>query len=286
MLDLEAEAMANIASVREGLGRRAATRSSCVCRPTGTWSAASTCTSVGDRGRRDRRTSCRTSACGRGFATRAVLLAVRLGFPPARPDAGLPPRRPRQRRHRSPSPNVPGFTLRGHRARARRCTRTASAASTPASTPCCPTNVSTSRPATLADVDFLTDARRSRRPMTGPLARRRRLGRRTAPASVEWTESRCAARSRTAPRRSSRRRRRRRPAARRTDRRLVELAGLQLLPAHQGRGLGSQVIRELMAEAATSGRASGCRSRRTTCVLRRCTNGSGSSSSARTARSR
>ena len=38
---------------------------------------------------------------------------------------------------------------------------------------------------------------------------------------------------------------------------LVELAGLQLLPAHQGRGLGSRVIRDLMAEAASSGRAFG-----------------------------
>ena len=38
---------------------------------------------------------------------------------------------------------------------------------------------------------------------------------------------------------------------------LVELAGLQLLPAHQGRGLGTRVIRDLMAEAAASGRAFG-----------------------------
>ena len=38
---------------------------------------------------------------------------------------------------------------------------------------------------------------------------------------------------------------------------LVELAGLQLLPAHQGRGLGSRVIRDLMAEAASSGRGFG-----------------------------
>ena len=39
--------------------------------------------------------------------------------------------------------------------------------------------------------------------------------------------------------------------------RLVELAGLQFLPAHQGRGLGSRVIRDLMAEAASSGRGFG-----------------------------
>ena len=39
--------------------------------------------------------------------------------------------------------------------------------------------------------------------------------------------------------------------------RLVELAGLQFLPAHQGRGLGSRVIRDLMAEAALSGRGFG-----------------------------
>ncbi len=38
---------------------------------------------------------------------------------------------------------------------------------------------------------------------------------------------------------------------------LIELAGLQLLPAHQGRGLGSRVIHDLMAEAASSGRAFG-----------------------------
>jgi RimJ/RimL family protein N-acetyltransferase len=38
---------------------------------------------------------------------------------------------------------------------------------------------------------------------------------------------------------------------------LVELAGLQLLPAHQGRGLGTRVIRDLMAEAAASGRGFG-----------------------------
>ena len=38
---------------------------------------------------------------------------------------------------------------------------------------------------------------------------------------------------------------------------LVELAGLQLLPAHQGRGLGTRVVRDLMAEAASSGRGFG-----------------------------
>ena len=38
---------------------------------------------------------------------------------------------------------------------------------------------------------------------------------------------------------------------------LVELAGLQLLPAHQGRGLGTRVIRDLIAEAASSGRGFG-----------------------------
>lgn len=38
---------------------------------------------------------------------------------------------------------------------------------------------------------------------------------------------------------------------------LVELAGLQLLPAHQGRGIGSRIIRDLMAEAAASGRGFG-----------------------------
>ena len=38
---------------------------------------------------------------------------------------------------------------------------------------------------------------------------------------------------------------------------LVELAGLQLLPAHQGRGIGTRIVRDLMAEAAESGRAFG-----------------------------
>jgi RimJ/RimL family protein N-acetyltransferase len=38
---------------------------------------------------------------------------------------------------------------------------------------------------------------------------------------------------------------------------LVELAGLQLLPAHQGRGIGTRIIRDLMAEAASAGRAFG-----------------------------
>jgi RimJ/RimL family protein N-acetyltransferase len=38
---------------------------------------------------------------------------------------------------------------------------------------------------------------------------------------------------------------------------LVELAGLQLLPEHQGRGLGTRVIRDLVAEAASTGRAFG-----------------------------
>ncbi len=38
---------------------------------------------------------------------------------------------------------------------------------------------------------------------------------------------------------------------------LVELAGLQLLPAHQGRGLGTRVVRDLMAEAASSGHGFG-----------------------------
>jgi RimJ/RimL family protein N-acetyltransferase len=38
---------------------------------------------------------------------------------------------------------------------------------------------------------------------------------------------------------------------------LLELAGLQLLPAHQGKGIGTRVVRELMAEAVASGRAFG-----------------------------
>jgi RimJ/RimL family protein N-acetyltransferase len=38
---------------------------------------------------------------------------------------------------------------------------------------------------------------------------------------------------------------------------LVELAGLQLLPAHQGRGIGTRIIRDLMTEAASTGRAFG-----------------------------
>ena len=38
---------------------------------------------------------------------------------------------------------------------------------------------------------------------------------------------------------------------------LVELAGLQLLPAHQGKGIGTRIIRDLMAEAASSGRTFG-----------------------------
>jgi RimJ/RimL family protein N-acetyltransferase len=38
---------------------------------------------------------------------------------------------------------------------------------------------------------------------------------------------------------------------------LVELAGLQLLPAHQDRGIGTRLMRELMAEAAASGRGFG-----------------------------
>ena len=38
---------------------------------------------------------------------------------------------------------------------------------------------------------------------------------------------------------------------------LVELAGLQLLPAHQGKGIGTRIVRDLMAEAASTGRAFG-----------------------------
>jgi RimJ/RimL family protein N-acetyltransferase len=38
---------------------------------------------------------------------------------------------------------------------------------------------------------------------------------------------------------------------------VVELAGLQLLPAHQGKGIGTRLVRELMAEAAASGRGFG-----------------------------
>ena len=38
---------------------------------------------------------------------------------------------------------------------------------------------------------------------------------------------------------------------------LVQLAGLQPLPAHQGRGIGARVIQDLMAEAASSGREFG-----------------------------
>jgi RimJ/RimL family protein N-acetyltransferase len=38
---------------------------------------------------------------------------------------------------------------------------------------------------------------------------------------------------------------------------LVELAGLQLLPDHQSRGIGTKIVRDLMAEAAASGRGFG-----------------------------
>jgi RimJ/RimL family protein N-acetyltransferase len=38
---------------------------------------------------------------------------------------------------------------------------------------------------------------------------------------------------------------------------LVELAGLQLLPAHQGKGIGTRIVRDLMAEAASTGRTFG-----------------------------
>jgi RimJ/RimL family protein N-acetyltransferase len=38
---------------------------------------------------------------------------------------------------------------------------------------------------------------------------------------------------------------------------LVELSGLQLLPAHQGKGIGTHIVRDLMAEAAASGRGFG-----------------------------
>jgi RimJ/RimL family protein N-acetyltransferase len=38
---------------------------------------------------------------------------------------------------------------------------------------------------------------------------------------------------------------------------LVELAGLQLLPAHQRRGIGTRIVRELMAEAAAAGQRFG-----------------------------
>jgi RimJ/RimL family protein N-acetyltransferase len=38
---------------------------------------------------------------------------------------------------------------------------------------------------------------------------------------------------------------------------LVELAGLQLVPAHQSRGIGTRIIHDLMAEAAASGRGFG-----------------------------
>ena len=38
---------------------------------------------------------------------------------------------------------------------------------------------------------------------------------------------------------------------------LVELAGLQLLPAHQRRGIGTRIVRDLMAEAVASERRFG-----------------------------
>ncbi len=38
---------------------------------------------------------------------------------------------------------------------------------------------------------------------------------------------------------------------------LVELAGLQLLPAHQGKGIGTRVIQDLMAEAAETDKGFG-----------------------------
>jgi RimJ/RimL family protein N-acetyltransferase len=115
----------------------------------------------------------------------------------------------------------------------------------------------TIRPATLDDVDFLTDT---------PIAATRDQGRFPRGLDLaayragfrEWTEEQL--RGEVADSVTSvvaaygvdvgRLRVVRTPA-------LVELAGLQLLPAHQGRGIGTRIVRDLMAEAAGSGRTFG-----------------------------
>ena len=128
------------------------------------------------------------------------------------------------------------------------------------------------RPATLDDVDFLTDtAIAASEDRGGPPMKP--TSRRTAPAS---STGRGAGARRGAGQHDLGRRGVRRPgrqAARRRTAEVVELAGLQLLPAHQSRGIGTRIIGELVDEARARVGGSSCQSRRTTCGRRRSTNG-------------
>ena len=56
---------------------------------------------------------------------------------------------------------------------------------------------------------------------------------------------------------------------------VVKLAGLQLLPAHQSRGIGTRIIGDLVAEARASARLFELSVERTTCGRRRSTSGLG-----------
>ncbi|MEO6511295.1 MAG: GNAT family N-acetyltransferase [Nocardioides sp.] len=115
----------------------------------------------------------------------------------------------------------------------------------------------TIRPATLDDVDFLTDT---------PIEATRDQGRFPSDIDLaayragfrEWTEEQLRGEvpdSTTSVVTAYGADVGRLRVVRTSD--LVELAGLQLLPVHQGRGLGTRVIRDLMAEAAATGRTFG-----------------------------
>jgi RimJ/RimL family protein N-acetyltransferase len=196
----------------------------------------------------------RASARGRGIATRALLLATDWGFRERGQARVFLRCDPENAGSRAVAERA-GFTFEGLERRSaahpdgrRIDSRVYSML---------PAERVTIRPATLADVDFLTDT---------PIAATSDQGR--FPDGVDLVEYRAGFREWTEEQLRDevpdsvtsvvaaygvdvgRLRVVRTPE-------LVELAGLQLLPAHQGRGIGTKIVRDLMAEAAGSGRAFG-----------------------------
>jgi RimJ/RimL family protein N-acetyltransferase len=195
----------------------------------------------------------RASARGRGLATRAVLLICDWGFR----ERGLARIQLRVDPANTPSVALAeraGFTFEG--------TERSSAAHPDGRRfdslvySLLPSERVSIRPATLDDVEFLTTTATlanddRHRPADADLAAYRA-------GFVEWTEQQVRGElpdSSTSVVTAYGADVGRLRVVRTPD--LVELAGLQLLPDHQGKGIGTRVIRDLMDEAAASGRGFG-----------------------------
>ena len=193
----------------------------------------------------------RASARGRGLATRAVLLAADWGFRErgvARVFLRVNPENARRWRWQNGQASCSRVSSgsRRHDPNGRRFDSHVYSL--------LPSERVSVRPATLADVDFLTDTAitatqdQGRFPADVDLAD-------TAPASSSGPTSRCAARCPTARPRSSRLTASRSAGCASSAPLMSSSSpGLQLLPAHQSRGIGTRIIGDLVAEARASGR--------------------------------